>query len=86
MRDEEAVHLHAEFKDEVSLLGGKFLAHHRLEVVRLDDGPQSREEILPGLLRYRFRLLRVDEEGEDFLCHHQPKATPTGVVCLEHAV
>ena len=76
MRDEEAVHLHAEFKDEVSLLGigpgreqGKFLAHHRLEVVRLDDGPQSREEILPGLLRYRFRLLRVDEEGEDFLCH-----------------
>ena len=44
MRDEEAVHLHAEFKDEVSLLGigpgreqGKFLAHHRLEVVRLDE-------------------------------------------------
>ena len=65
MRDEEAVHLHAEFKDEVSLLGigpgreqGKFLAHHRLEVVRLDDGPQSREEILPGLLRYRFRPMR----------------------------
>ena len=60
------MHFDAEFKDEMSLLGigpgreqGKFLAHHRLEVVRLDDGPQSREEFLPGLLRYQFRKGRT---------------------------